>query len=176
MRPLVVSFLLLVGVLVSVGGCGFQLRGAQTMPFQSIYVALPTASEFGANLKRALRANASVKVVDRVEDAQAGFLPTGEAREKTILSLNSAGRVREFQLRYRYSYRLVDQKMQDLAPPAEIVLTRDITYSDADVLAKDQEEIVLWRDMQTDLVQQVMRRLAAAKPPAPAGDAVGSAR
>ena len=147
-------------------------RGAQTMPFESIYIALPTGSEIGANLKRALRANGSVKVVDRVEDAQAGFLPTGEGRDKVILSLNSAGRVREFQLRYRYSYRLVDQKLQDLAPPAEIVLTRDITYSDADVLAKDQEETLLWRDMQNDLVQQVMRRLAAAKAPVAAADAV----
>jgi len=167
MRALIVTLLLAVGVL---GGCGFHLRGAQTMPFESIYIALPTGSEIGANLKRALRANGSVKVVDRVEDAQAGFLPTGEGRDKVILSLNSAGRVREFQLRYRYSYRLVDQKLQDLAPPAEIVLTRDITYSDADVLAKDQEEALLWRDMQSDLVQQVMRRLAAAKAPAPAVD------
>lgn len=148
------------------GGCGFHLRGAQSMPFESIYIALPTGSEIGANLKRALRANGSVKVVDRVEEAQAGFLPTGENRDKVILSLNSAGRVREFQLRYRFSYRLVDQKFQDLAPPAEIIMTRDITYSDADVLAKDQEEALLWRDMQTDLVQQIMRRLAAAKPPA----------
>lgn len=164
------NIILLAVVVAVLGACGFHLRGAQSMPFESIYIALPSGSEVGANLKRALRANGSVKIVDRVEDAQAGFLPTGENRDKVILSLNSAGRVREFQLRYRFAYRLIDQKMQDLAPPAEIIMTRDITYSDADVLAKDQEEALLWRDMQTDLVQQVMRRLAAAKPPVAADD------
>ena len=51
-----------------------------------------------------------------------------------------------------------------------VELNRDLTYSDSDVLAKTQEEDLLWRDMENDLIQQLMRRLAAAKPdfPAPA--------
>lgn len=156
--------LLLLLLLPLLTACGFQLRGAQSLPFQSIYVAVPLNSEFGSGLKRALRANGSVQVVDDPKVADAGFVPTGENRDKVILSLNSAGRVREFQLRYRYAYRLVDKNMQDIAPPAEILLTREITYDDAQILAKDQEENLLWRDMQNDLVQQVMRRLAAVKP------------
>jgi LPS-assembly lipoprotein len=48
-------------------------------------------------------------------------------------------------------------------PPSTITLRRDITFSDDLVLSKESEEILLWRDMQGDLVQQLMRRLAAAK-------------
>ena len=86
--------------------------------------------------------------------------PTGEVREKTILSLNSAGRVREFQLQYRYGFRLHDRSGRDLIEPATIVLTRDMSFDDAAVLAKEQEEALLWRDMEADLVQQILRRLA----------------
>jgi len=42
-----------------------------------------------------------------------------------------------------------------------------MTYSDAEILAKEQEEQLLFRDMRSDMVQQILRRLASAKPPAP---------
>jgi LPS-assembly lipoprotein len=51
-------------------------------------------------------------------------------------------------------------------PTSEILLTRDMAYNDAQVLAKENEEALLYRDMQTDMVQQIMRRLAAARPTA----------
>ena len=87
-----------------------------------------------------------------------------------ILSLSSAGRVREKRLRYIYSYRIIDQKGRDLVLPGTVQLNRDLTYADSDALAKTQEEDLLWRDMENDLVQQLMRRLAAAKPQAPAAE------
>jgi outer membrane lipopolysaccharide assembly protein LptE/RlpB len=48
-------------------------------------------------------------------------------------------------------------------PPSTITLRREITFSDDLVLSKESEEALLQRDMQGDLVQQLMRRLAAAK-------------
>ncbi len=47
--------------------------------------------------------------------------------------------------------------------PNEILLKRDLLYSDSDVLGKEQEEALLYRDMQTDAVQQVVRRLQVAR-------------
>lgn len=146
-------------------GCGFQLRGAQPLPFESLYVALPEASELGAQLRRSIRASGGTRLVDSAQEAQAVFLPTGELREKNILSLSSAGRVREFQLRYRFAFRVHDAAGRDIIPASEIVLTREISFSDAQLLAKEQEELLLFRDMQSDLVQQLMRRLAAARQP-----------
>jgi LPS-assembly lipoprotein len=107
-------------------------------------------------------------VVDDAKEAQAVLQFTREERQKVILSLTATGRVREFQLRYIVGFRVVDNKGNDYVPQSTIELTRDITFSDADVLAKESEEQLLYRDMQNDMVQQIMRRIAAAKRPASA--------
>ena len=157
----------LVGVLAA---CGFQLRGSYALPYESIYIAGADYSLIVAGLKRAIRASGSTRLADSTQDAQATFLPTNELREPVILSLSSSGRVREKRLRYIYSYRIIDQKGRDLVLPGTVQLNRDLTYADSDALAKTQEEDLLWRDMENDLVQQLMRRLAAAKPQAPAAE------
>lgn len=158
----VFSLVLAVWVL---SGCGFQLRGAYTLPYQSIYVASGD-SVVGAGLKRQIRASGGT-VDDKADEAQASFLTTGEWRDTIILSLSGSGRVREKRLRYRYAYRVTDDKGRDLLPQSYVELTRDVTYSDSATLAKTQEEELLWRDMETDLVQQLMRRLVTAKPKPP---------
>lgn len=149
-------------------GCGFQLRGAYSLPYESLYLSMPEYSDLGAGLKRAIRASGSTRLAETADDAQARFVPSADAREKVILSLSGTGRVRELRLRWRYSYRIVDAKARDLVPIGEIELTRDMTYDDSNVLSKEQEEVLLWRDMQGDMVQQIMRRLAAVKPVPPA--------
>ena len=141
--------------------CGFQLRGAQPLPFSSLYIA--ENWELGATLKRNIRALGSTQLAQTPQEAQAVFTSIGEAREKIILSLSATGRVREFQLRYRFAYRVHDLKGREFVPPTEIILVRDISFSDERVLAKEQEEVLLYRDMQNDMVQQVLRRLAAVK-------------
>ncbi|MDT3737769.1 MAG: LPS assembly lipoprotein LptE [Denitratisoma sp.] len=142
--------------------CGFQLRGAQPLPFSSLYI--PADSwETGALLKRNIRALNSTQLTETPQEAQAVFTLLGEAREKNILSLSGTGRVREYQLRYRLAFRVHDLKGREFIAPTEIVLVRDISFSDERVLAKEQEEALLYRDMQNDMVQQLMRRMAAAK-------------
>lgn len=156
-------------LLVFMVGCGFQLRGSYALPYESLYLAIPEYSLVGAGLRRAIRASGSTRLTETAQEAQATFRSTAEAKEPIILSLSSSGRVREKRLRYRYGYRIVDGKGRDLVLPGVVELTRDLSYADSDVLAKTQEEDLLWRDMENDLVQQLMRRLAAAKP-SPAAD------
>ena len=83
--------------------------------------------------------------------------------EKKILSLSGGGRVREFQLGYRVSARLVDPQGNEIAPFEEINLTRVLPFLDAQVLAKAAEEEMLYKDMQVDAVQQIVRRIAAVR-------------
>lgn len=142
--------------------CGFQLRGQASLPFETLYVAVPDASLLTAELKRNIIAGTHTKLVNSPAQAQAVLDLTGEERSKTILSLSTAGRVREFQLRYRLSFRVHDAKGRDYLPLSEIRLTRDISFNDAQVLSKEAEELLLFRDMQSDMVQQILRRLAAA--------------
>jgi len=142
--------------------CGFQLRGQATLPFETVYVDIPLTSPVGTELKRNIVAGTRTKLVNDAAQAKAILSVSGEERGKTILSFDTAGRVREYQLRYRLSFRVRDARGRDYLPLSEIRLTRIISYVDAQVLAKEQEELLLFRDMQSDMVQQILRRLSAA--------------
>ena len=154
--------------MLAAAGCGFHLRGSVSVPFDTLYI--PNAKGgIALELKRNIEAGTSVKVVDDPKTADAVLELTGENREKIILSLTGTGRVREFRLRYTVNYRVHDGKGVNYVAPTLVQLTRDVTYNDADILAKESEEQLLFRDMQSDMVQQVMRRLASverAKPKA----------
>ena len=142
--------------------CGFQLRGQARLPFETLYVALPDSSPLGTELKRNIIAGTHTKLVRNPAEAQATLSVTAEERDKTILSLNTSGQVIEFQLRYRLSFRVHDAKGRDYLPQREIRLTRDVPFNNSRVLAQESDEQLLFRDMQSDMVQQILRRLAAA--------------
>ena len=146
--------------------CGFQLRGQAQLPFDTLYV--PPGSSLAVELKRNVAAASKTRLVDEVKEAEAVLGLIQEAREKVILSYDTAGRVREYQLRYRVGFRVTDPRGQVFVPTSEILLTRDISFSDTQVLAKESEEALLYRDMQTDMVQQILRRLTASRPAKPA--------
>jgi LPS-assembly lipoprotein len=155
---------LLLLVLMLLAGCGFRLRGTADLPFQTLYI--PNAvTGIALDLKRSIQAGTDAKVVEDAKAADAVLAFSHETRQKEILSLNAAGRVREFRLRYRVGFRVHDGKGNDYVPLSSMELTRDVSFNDAEVLAKEAEEQLLFRDMQSDMVQQIMRRLAAAQKP-----------
>lgn len=144
--------------------CGFQLRGSATLPYESLFVDMPESNIMGAELKRNLRAGTGTRIVATRAEAQAILTPTSQLFGKTILSLSSGGRVREFRLRFNFGFRVIDQTGRDLVAPAVMLIERDFPFNDNQVLAKETEEALIYRDMQSDMVQQVLRRLAAAAP------------
>ncbi|MBX9904584.1 MAG: hypothetical protein K2Y31_09535 [Burkholderiales bacterium] len=148
-----------------ISGCGFQLRGAANLPFDTLYVQAPVASQFAQQFRRVVAAGSATKIVDDPKSAAATLVLVQELREKSILSLSGAGRVSEFQLRYRMSYRLLDKNAMETIPVSEIVLSRDFSFNDQNTLSKESEEALLFRDMQSDAVQQLVRRLQAARLP-----------
>jgi LPS-assembly lipoprotein len=146
--------------------CGFQLRGSNgqtTLPFKTVYVGFPETSPVGIELKRYIRASGDTSVVTDPKAAQAVLELLSETREKVILTLNSQGRVREYSLIYKLRFQVKDGKGGELMAPTEIALKRDITFNESQVMAKEKEEEMLYRDMQSDLVQQILRRLTALK-------------
>ena len=153
----------------AVAGCGFQLRGTLTsnLPYATLYIALPENSDVRIWMQRYIKATGQTRIVDRAADAEAVFEQLQDTRVKTILSVNAQGRVREYRLQLDYRFRVVNAKGQELVGPNEINLSRDITYDDSTVLAKDLEEGLLWRDMSNDLVNQIIRRLSIIKPKNP---------
>ncbi len=167
-RPLFIvhrsSFILVLTAALLLAGCGFQLRGTAAMPFDSIFVQAPASSPLVRQLKRAVTVGSQAQVAEQPGKAEVVLQITDERQEKEILALSGGGRVSEFTLRYRVSFRLTDNKSaREYIPLSEIVLQRALTYSDQEALSKQAEEALLYRDMRQDAVQQMMRRLQAAK-------------
>lgn len=156
------AFTLLLPALLA--GCGFQLRKAPDFAFESILV--PSMGTVGTNLRRNLASTGKVRVLPPTTppvQAQVVLDILSEASDKIIVGLNASGQVREFQLRTRLRFQLRTPQGKELIPNTELQLQRDISFNESAVLAKEAEEAVLFRDMQNDLVQQLIRRIAAVK-------------
>jgi LPS-assembly lipoprotein len=161
-----VGALLLLALTLTLSACGFQMRGSNGqyhMPFQSIYLGFPENSPMGVELRRNLRGADAVAVVTDPAKADAKLDVLSETRGKAILSLNSQGRVREYLLTYTLVFRVRDAKDAEMLGATQISLKRSVIFNEAQVLAQESEEALLYRDMQSDLVHQILRRLAAIK-------------
>jgi len=155
-------------LLMGLSACGFQLRQAPNYPFRTLFIGVPEASVFGQELKRNISASGRVEVITdpkQVERADVIFDLLLELPEKVILSRKSDGAVREFQLRFRIRFRLRSRDGTELIPDTELVQERDISFNENAALSKETEEGLLYRDMRSDLVQQVLRRLAVVRMP-----------
>ena len=155
--------LLSLGAAALVGGCGFQLRKAPEFAFKSIYVGGTPSASLSKELKRTIAFNGTVSVADTPTSAQVLLDVLSEQREQIVVGLNASGQVREFELRIRLRFKLRTPDGKELIPDSEIVQQQDISYNESAALAKESEEQLLYRSMQTEIVQQLMRRLAAVK-------------
>ena len=182
------NLLILAGT-VALAGCGFKLRQAPDFAFDAIQINAASSSSLANELRRNLNSTGKVKVLE-VPAAVATTLPAPstlavpeapptppvptapgsvildvvlEQREKVVVGLNASGQVREFQLRTRLKFKLRSPGGKELIPETELLQQRDISFNESAVLSKESEESLLYRDMQSDLVQQLMRRLAAIK-------------
>jgi LPS-assembly lipoprotein len=167
--PIRASLLIVLMLSLLLGACGFHLRGqnAFTLQFQKLYVKSPNDyAPFITELKSAIQAN-GVKITNTPEQAQLTLQIVSEVTDKQILSLSGGGQVLQYTLQYRVSLRLYDQKQQEWLVPQEIKLRRDFSYDNTKVLAMIQEEALLYENMRSDAVQQVLRRLDHAHPPLP---------
>jgi LPS-assembly lipoprotein len=153
---------LLVALPAALGGCGFELRRAPEFRFSTIALTgFKTASPLAEELRRSIAGSTTTRVVEASSQAQVVFEALADARERSVVASTASGQVREITLRTRLGFRLRTPAGRELIAPTEIVLSRDMSYNESAALAKEQEEALLFRAMQSDIVAQVMRRLAA---------------
>ena len=154
-------------LILLLSACGFQLRGQGQAPvvfsFTSLHISDPTDYPIAAEIKRTIHAGKATRVVDEGQGAQATLQVLKQTNEKNILSLSGEGRVREFLLRYLVSYRLIDARGIDLIPATEIVRERVLPYTDEQVVAKEAEAALLVKEMQNEIIRQILRHLATVK-------------
>ena len=146
----------------ALAACGFQLRKAPDFAFDTIFIGGTPNSPLSNELRRTIGASGNVQVVDATR-AQVVLDILADQREKVVVGLNASGQVREFQLRTRIRFRLRTAQGKELIPETELLQQRDISFNESAALAKEGEENLLYRTMQSELVQQLMRRLAAVK-------------
>ena len=148
---------------LALAGCGFELRKAPVFAFKSI--AVNGGSATVNQLRRNLQSAGTVTVVPASESSTAEviFDILGETRGQRVISTNSAGQVRELELQFTVRFRLRTPEGKELISAGEIQQRRDITYNETNALAKEGETQLLYRDMQGDIVQQILRQLAAVK-------------
>ena len=144
----------------ALAGCGFELRRPPRLNFSSIALTgfaprSPLAEELRRQLAR------QVQVLESPAKAEVVLQALDDAREKSVVASTSAAQVRELQLRLKFNFRAQTPSGRELIPRAELLLSRDLSYSEVAALAKEQEEGELYREMQADVVSQVLRRLAA---------------
>ena len=150
--------------LSSLVGCGFQLRSSQEFSFTRIALTGGAGSAVAADLARYLGPLVVPMGSTAGPDGPQVILDIlQELREKTVVAVNASGQVREMQLRLRLRLQVRSGLGRELITATEIVQLRDITFNETAALAKEAEEQLLYRDMQTDIVQQILRRLAAIK-------------
>jgi LPS-assembly lipoprotein len=149
-------------VTLVVTACGFHLRGEADLSFATLYLQVPSA-EMKSVLSRNIQLSSHTRVVDSASNAEAILSVMSDTQDKTILSINAAGKVSEYRLTRRFAFQVQTAEGKELLPPSEITLQREITYTDALVLSKAAEETLIWKEMQDDLTQQVFRRLTSIK-------------
>jgi LPS-assembly lipoprotein len=153
---------LLLGVAATLVGCGFELKRPPALSFKTIQLSgFAPRSPLAVELKTSIDATPTTRVVEAAKDAEVVLQALGETREKVVVAQTAANQIREFELRYRFSFRVRTVAGKDLIPESEIVLKRSLTYSETIALAKEQEEAFLYKTMQSDIVSQVSRRLAS---------------
>ncbi len=158
---LIWSALLALACLLS--ACGFHLRGASEFPFKTIAVVGSETTPMGAAIRRNLRGQANTQLLDNENEADVVLQILSERPEKVILSLTVQGLVREYTLNSYLTFQVRNSYGKIYLPPTTIVLHRTISYNENVVLSKASEEAMLYKDMQGDIVQQVVRRLSVLK-------------
>ncbi len=148
--------------LSTLAGCGFELRRAPELHFRTIALAgFKPKSTLADELRRQIGTSPTTVVVDVPTQAQVVLEALTDAREKSVVATTAFGQVRELQLRSRFGFKLRTPQGRELIPATEILLSRDMSYSETAALAKEQEEEALYRSMQNDIAAQVLRRLAS---------------
>ncbi len=143
-------------------GCGFELRRPPPLAFSSIALTgFAPRSPMAMELKEALLR--SVRVLDSPAQAEVVLHATTDARERSVVAQTSAAQVRELQLRVKFNFKANTPTGRELLPASALLLARDMSFNESAALAKEHEQAELYREMQSDVVLQVMRRLAAIK-------------
>jgi len=145
--------------LLSVSACGFQLRGAVKLPaeLQPLYLYNAEDDDLAHQLSVLLRENNTVLATDE-QQAASRLKIVSQNRTRRVLSVDSLGRAREYELHYSVLYQL---KGEHIDVENMIKLQRVLTFDPDSVLGASSEEKILYHDMQMDAARLILQQIDA---------------
>mgnify|MGYP006129082577 CR=1 FL=1 len=152
------SFIISLLLLVNISSCGYQLRGTEEVNFESISID-GGSSSFVKILKKKFK-QSGVKVQEK--NSEKILEITNDTFTKKILSLSSAGKVREYQINYKISFRFKSQD-GEWSNSINLEAIRDFTYDDKNIIAKTEEETRLVKGMQDQIIRTIVTQISVLK-------------
>ena len=143
--------------LLMITSCGFHLRGMTEISFKTVSLEGKELS-FTKNLKKTLAIN-KVAIVLPTENPELRVELLSEESEKRILSLSGQGLVREFEIFYRVRYRVKTVDSETWSQENILETRRDFTYSDSNLIGKEEEERQLNESMRNEAITNLFNQI-----------------
>jgi len=148
-------------MLLIISSCGFHMRGMTEISFKTISLEGKELS-FTKNLKKVLNSN-KVAIVSSTENPELRIELLSEESEKRILSLSGQGLVREFEIFYRVRYRVKTIDSEIWSQENIIESRKDFTYSDSNLIGKEEEERQLNEAMRNEAITNLFNQIQLIK-------------
>ena len=148
-------------MLLIISSCGFHMRGMTEISFKTISLEGKELS-FTKNLKKVLNSN-KIAIVSSTENPELRVELLSEESEKRILSLSGQGLVREFEVFYRVRYRVKTIDSEIWSQENIIEMRKDFTYSDSNLIGKEEEERQLNEAMRNEAITNLFNQIQLIK-------------
>jgi LPS-assembly lipoprotein len=149
--------------------CGFQMRGASALPEAMAVTYIQGKSPFDSlndDFRVAIEAR-GVRVTEDRDEATAILRILSNRDEKDVLSVDIGGRVQEILVRQTIRFDVITPDRQPLVDKQSVTLSRDFVFNKDDILAKEREADLVSSELQRDIVNLALLRIAAASRPSP---------
>jgi LPS-assembly lipoprotein len=151
-------------LILALGGCGFRLAGSERLPavLAKPYLSVKDPyTDFAREFERELKSSGALLQPGR-QDATATIEVTKDQVEQRTLAVSARNIPTDYELRYTVTFEVKGPDAQILAPQT-ITLSRDYSFEEDVLLAKEHEADILREHMARDLVTMAMRVLSRVK-------------
>lgn len=151
----------------SLMACGFHLRGSSSgaqLPFSAIYLDMRDGTLLERELRGAILNQSSTVLTKNAKEAEATVRVLSDSQSRRILTLNAQGQVRELSLIYLLRFDVTDRSGKVLLAPQDIGMEQIMTYSESQAIAKESEEKMIYTDLRSDAISQLLRQISTIKP------------
>jgi len=143
-------------------GCGWRLQGTTKLSpvMATTYVDTQDRyTDFNRALRESLEASGA-RLTNNENEASAVVKIIKDESGQRVLTVSGRNTPEEYEVFYSIEYS-VNGRTEELIAPEKLELTRDYSYDETAVLAKQKEQSILREALARDLAGQIVRRLAA---------------